>query len=256
MIKSWAINVKKSIKKRIFFEQQAKRVNLDFKFYDAVTPKTLHNHEINSNEILQRKLFARPLLKTEIACAISHRNLWQMLIDDKNADYYCIFEDDTFINKDLVKILNHDKLNNLDLIKFSGIKIPPHLSLFNIYKKYKLVNFAYGPLDAAAYRISKKGAQKLLSFTYDLTYPIDVMMDRSYDHGIKINAVLPYPCKTEWHFNPKDPLYTDIGPREFKYEKSRSFLSKLSTRINRVQTSFKKRISYLKLYFNHKINSL
>ena len=33
------------------------------------------------------------------------------------------------------------------------------------------------------------------------------MMDRSYDHGVTIYGILPYPCKTEWHFDPKDPIY-------------------------------------------------
>ena len=54
------------------------------------------------------------------------------------------------------------------------------------------------------------------------------MMDRTYEHSVPIYAILPYPCKTEWHFDPKDPLYTDIGPREFKYEFDRNFISKFS----------------------------
>ena len=78
------------------------------------------------------------------------------------------------------------------------------------------------------------------------------MIDRTYEHGVPIHAILPYPCKTEWHFDPKDPLYTDIGPREFKYELNRSFYSKFSTRFNRLLTSFKKRISILKLLLNIK----
>ena len=73
------------------------------------------------------------------------------------------------------------------------------------------------------------------------------MMDRSYDHGIDIHSILPYPCNTEWRFDPKDPLYTDIGPREFKYPPNSSFFSKMPTRVNRVRTSFKKRMSHLKL---------
>ena len=76
------------------------------------------------------------------------------------------------------------------------------------------------------------------------------MMDRTYEHGVPIYAILPYPCKTEWHFDPKDPLYTDIGPREFKYEFDRGFVSKFSTRYNRLLTSFKKRISICKLLLN------
>ena len=252
MFKSWVINVKKSKIKRDFFSKQAKNINLNFKYFNAVTPEKLYLYEFISNKDLQRKFFARPLLETEIACALSHRTLWKQLLNDEKVDYYCIFEDDTFVNKDLIEILNNKSLNNIDLIKFSGIKIPPHKFLAKCNNKYKVVKFAYGPLDAAAYRISKNGAKKLLSYTYNLIYPIDIMMDRTYEHGVPIHAILPYPCKTEWHFDPKDPLYTDIGPREFKYELNRSFFSKFSTRFNRLLTSLKKRISILRLLMNIK----
>ena len=252
MFKSWVINVKKSKLKRDFFSKQAKNINLNFKYFNAVTPNKLHLYDFISDKNLQRKFFARPLLPTEIACAVSHRTLWKQLLNDNDADYYCIFEDDTLINKDLIKILSYKSLNNIDFIKFSGIKIPPHKSFDKLNDKYSIIKFAYVPLDAAAYRISKNGAKRLLSYTFNLIYPIDVMMDRSYDHGVSIYAILPYPCKTEWHFDPKDPLYTDIGPREFKYEFNRSFVSKFSTRFYRLLTSVKKRISILRLLLSRK----
>ena len=55
-----------------------------------------------------------------------------------------------------------------------------------------------------------------------------------------------------YDFDPKDPLYTDIGPRDFKYEHNRGFFSKFSTRLNRLLTSLKKRISIFKLLLNLK----
>jgi len=252
MFKSWVINVRKSKVKRDFFSKQAKIINLNFKYFNAVTPEKLNFYEFVSNKNIQRKFFARPLLDTEIACAVSHRTLWKQLLDDNETNYYYIFEDDTYVNKDLIEIINNKSLKNIDLIKFSGIKTPPYKLCSILNSKYKIVKFAYGPLDAAAYRISKHAASKLLSYTHNLIYPIDVMMDRTYEHGIPIYAVLPYPCKTEWHFDPKDPLYTDIGPREFKYEYNRGFFSKFSTRFNRLLTSLKKRISIFKLLLNLK----
>ena len=108
---------------------------------------------------------------------------------------------------------------------------------------------AYGPLDAAAYRISKMAARKLIQFTYNITHPIDIMLDRSFDHGVPIYAVFPYPCKTDWHFDRDDPLFTDIGLRENKYVKGTKLFSVYKTRLNRIKTSFKKRFAHLKLLF-------
>ena len=72
MIKSWVINVKASSKKRKFFIEQGKKANLNFKFFDAVTPSTLYMHDFISDPNIQRTKFARPLMETEVACALSH----------------------------------------------------------------------------------------------------------------------------------------------------------------------------------------
>ncbi len=249
MIKSWVINVKSSKEKRKFFLEQAKKCKLDFTFFDAVTPKTLHLYDYKSDPNLQKSMFARPLMKTEIACAISHISLWKLLLEDNEVEYYCIFEDDTYLNENLSKLIKNIKIKNFDFIKFSGLKKVPYKNIIKINNKYSLVRLAYGPLDAASYMISKKAARKLIEYTYNLTHPIDIMLDRSFDHGIPIHAIFPYPCKTDWHFEINDPLFTDIGLREYKYEKGTSVFFILKTRLNRVKTSFKKRFAHLKLLF-------
>ncbi len=249
MIKSWVINVKSSKNKRKFFLEQANNCELNFKFFEAVTPKTLHLYDFLSDPNIQRSKFARPLMKTEIACAISHISLWKKLLEDDEAEYYCIFEDDTYLDKNLTKIITNPKIENFDLIKFSGLKKVPYKKIHSINNNYSLMKLAYGPLDAASYRISKKAAKKLINYTYNLTHPIDIMLDRSFDHGIPIHAVFPYPCKTDWHFEKDDPLFTDIGLREYKYEKDTKLYFVLNTRINRLKTSIKKRFAHLKLLF-------
>ena len=55
MFKSWVINVKKSKAKREFFNRQAQNINLDFKYFEAVTPNKLHLYELISNKDLQRR---------------------------------------------------------------------------------------------------------------------------------------------------------------------------------------------------------
>ncbi len=249
MIKSWVINVKASSKKRKFFIEQGKKANLNFKFFDAVTPSTLHMHDFISDPNIQRTKFARPLLQTEVACALSHISLWKMLIEDKEAKYYCIFEDDTYLDENMSSLISNPKIADYDLIKFSGLKKVPQKKIAEINNVYSLHKLAYGPLDAASYRISKKAAKILINFTYNLTHPIDIMIDRSYDHGIPIHAIFPYPCKTDWHFDKNDPLFTDIGLREYKYEKGTTLFSILKTRYNRIKTSFKKRFAHLRLLF-------
>jgi len=66
--------------------------------------------------------------------------------------------------KDLVEIINHEKLKNIDFLKFSGLKKTPFKKITSINSKYDLHLLAYGPLDAAAYRISKSAARILIPF--------------------------------------------------------------------------------------------
>ena len=60
-------------------------------------------------------------------------------------------------------------------------------------------------------------------------------MDRSFEHKVPIYAVKPYPVISEWHNDPKDPLYTDIGVRTYKYSSNRSFFDRLKTKLIRIK---------------------
>ena len=247
--KVFVINVRNNKTKQEHFNKEAKKINLKFDFFPAITPKEIKSVKNYYNPKLTEKLYGRPLMDTEIACALSHISLWKMLIEDKEAKYYCIFEDDTYLDENMSSLISNPKIVDYDLIKFSGLKKVPQKKIAEINNVYSLHKLAYGPLDAASYRISKKAAKILINFTYNLTHPIDIMIDRSYDHGIPIHAIFPYPCKTDWHFDKNDPLFTDIGLREYKYEKGTTQFSILTTRYNRIKTSFKKRFAHLLLLF-------
>ena len=52
---------------------------------------------------------------------------------------------------------------------------------------------------------------------------------------------------SEWHNDPKDPLFTDIGLRTYKYSKSRNFFDRFKTKWIRLKTSYHRRVSKLKL---------
>ena len=120
----------------------------------------------------------------------------------------------------------------------------------NISKDSSLVQFSYGCLTGAAYRISKKGARKLLDYCNNIKYPIDILLDRSFDHGVINYGILPFPVETDWHNNDQDPLFTDIGIRKSKLNNI-SLKIKIIRKFNRIKTSYSRRISALKLFFKY-----
>ena len=136
------------------------------------------------------------------------------------------------------------------MVKFSGQHERPEKKITELIQNRSLYRLAYGPLDASGYLISKQGAKQLLPYALRLNFAIDVIMDRTFDHKIPIYCVKPYPIISEWHNDPKDPLFTDIGLRTYKYSKNRNFFERLITKLIRIQTSYFRRLARLRLFFN------
>lgn len=244
----FVINIKTNKNKRLHITNEAKKINLKFKFFNALTPKKLPKLSHNYKSSRTRVFYGRPLLETEMACALSHIALWRQLLDDKKNEFYIILEDDVFFNSDLNFLYNNLELKKYDLIRLSGTKIRYNKKIKKIDEKRSIHEFSYGCLTGGGYRISKNGAEKLIKYCINLTNPIDVMLDRSFDHGIINYAVMPFPVETEFHFDPNDPLFTDIGLRKSRYLDSSNF-SILKTKIHKLKTSFYRRKDCIKLFF-------
>ena len=78
------------------------------------------------------------------------------------------------------------------------------------------------------------------------------MLDRTFDHEVINYAVMPFPVKTDFHFDPMDPLYTDIGLRKSRYLDSSKF-SIFKTKVHKLKTSFYRRKDCIKLFFKNSI---
>ena len=214
---TWVINISKNKIRRDFISNQLDLIGIDYNIFNAITPSSKTDIKHNYNERRTEIHYGRPLMKTELACALSHISLWIKLLNQNQHSHYLILEDDVVIDKKLKKLL----------------------------KSYDFRQF-----DASAYLISKKAVLKILPYALELNFAIDVIMDRSFEHKIPIYAVKPYPIESKWHNDPKDPLFTDIGLRTYKYSKNRKFLDRFRTRLVRIKTSYHRRIARLKLFFD------
>ena len=250
--KCFVINVISNHKKRAHIKLQAKIINLRFNFFKAYIPKDLPKLKHNYNAERTRKYYGRPLLETEMACALSHIELWKLLLEEKKTDFYIILEDDVFFNDDINFLYNNFELKKYDLIRLSGTKIRYNKKIKKIDNNRNLHELSYGCLTGGGYRISKRGAKKLIDYCINLTNPIDVMLDRSFDHKVINYAVMPFPVQTDFHFDPKDPLFTDIGLRKSRYLDSSKF-SILKTKVHKLKTRFYRRKDCIKLFFKSSI---
>ena len=247
--KVFVINVKDNKVKQEHFKKEAKKINLQFHFFEAITPKDIFSIHNNYDPQKTKKAYGRPLMPTEIACALSHISLWKKLQTDHEVDKYLILEDDVIIKKNFNYLFNNPKLDEYGLIRLCGNKIHYNKKLLNLDNNSHLVEFSYGCLTGGAYIINKSVTKDLIKYCLNLTHAIDIMMDRSFSHNITNYGVLPFPVTTDWHNDTKDPLFTDIGIRDDKYKNNINLYLKLLMKFERLKTSFYKRISILKLFF-------
>lgn len=225
----------------------ATKHDIPLRFFPAITPNRL-NEVKNEYHPLRTKLWwGRPLIPTEQACCLSHIQVWRDFISSEH-DYLLVFEDDLKIQDDFMKMLSAlFKLNTLpDFIKLSGQHLRPNIKYQDInFKDAALYLYAYGPIDAAGYILSKKGAIKLEKYCKKMHMAIDIMMDRSFDHGIPIYCLKPFYVAPIVDLT--GDLMSQIGDRINKYNHN-NFLIKFITRILRLHSSNKKRLATLKIY--------
>lgn len=180
----YVINVKTDMERKKHMIAQCQKHHLHVKFLDAVNGLELNSREIenvySSNCAIME--IGRELISGEIGCALSHRNIYQKIIDFK-IEKAIVFEDDIVLAKNFLNLievlqelpseiecllLGHnadiEKDRNLWLSQWGGIPI----SSFGIARRpTKLQHGTYG------YLITYKGAQKLLKATRIIDRPID-----------------------------------------------------------------------------------
>ncbi len=247
-IKTFAINVPSNEFRRDRILSQAGKAGVDIQIFDAITPDTMAGIPHTYNPTKTRHFTGRELMETEKACALSHIQLWRQLQNDNNADYYLILEDDIDVIHNMGDILNALDLSKIDFLKLSGQQNRPMKKLRDVNNEFSLYRYAFGPLDAAAYIVSKQGAQKLEDYCQTLLSPIDILMDRSYDHGVPIYGVLPYAGSTQFNFESDNPLFTDIGVRNHKYAPDITKGEKLIVKYHRLVGSLKRHLATLCLH--------
>ena len=250
-VKVFAINVENNTYRREKILSQQEICGYAIEIFKAITPQGIERQSEKYNSKKARRFTGCDLLPTEIACSLSHLQLWKKLINDPENDYYIILEDDiTFTGNiaDITAGITKNTHVKIDFLKFSGQHNRPNKHIARINQDYCLHKFAYGPLDAAAYMLSKDGARKLYNYCKEMHSPIDILMDRTYSHGVGVYCVQPYPASSKWCMEEGDPLYSDIGPRVYKYAPDILLLEKTMFKLQRLYGSLLKRIYAVKLY--------
>jgi glycosyl transferase family 25 len=174
LIKAVVINLDRSVHRLNWFMDNAKKVDLNVLKLSAVDAQS----DSNKSLILSFKGEGSELSDGEIACILSHRLAWKILVDSTDS-HLIIFEDDVHLSTNISQLLkNFQDISNCDLIKLETIFVPVSLSQKNNKSCGNLqiplmLTRHYG---SAGYIVSRECALRLLNLTEVCYQPVDSIL--------------------------------------------------------------------------------
>ena len=189
------------------------------------------------------------LRPAEIACGLSHLTLWRQLMDDQRADAYVIFEDDAQIVADIPNLLKDVDISKMTMVRLNSMKTRNRINrtVQELTPPYRVIKLPYGLLGTLAYVIAKPAAEKLIPYCEQFTAAIDTMYDRSYENGVPVYAIHPYPVSLPTSsLRETDPGFlSQIQPPMAmpKYSPSLSLYGRTKIRFLRLMRSSQKRLA-------------
>ena len=186
------ISLSDATERRAGFVERARATTLRWTFFDAHRELgaglTCHPDEAVVAS-------GRPLLPAELGCYSSHYHAWLSLLDSL-AGQMIVLEDDT--------IVDWTFLETLAGVDFGAAAVS-YLRLFArrpsafrlhgeaIERQRYLVEYAAYAHGTQGYVITRAGAERFARHCRRARRPVDIEMDRAWDHGVPCLAVFPFP---------------------------------------------------------------
>lgn len=196
--KIYVINMKSSIGRREKIKARLDALGLPFDFFDAVRGADLDYKNASYYDRKKRlRYFGRDLLPGEIGCLLSHRGVYQKMVED-NVGVALVLEDDVTLADDfkeiLERIMAHDK--KWDLLRFLGNKKPfskGYRTLEALDDTHSFIRIPTVPGGAYGYILTRHAAEVLIEHTSCSAFPIDTIHGRVWDTGLDVYTLLPSP---------------------------------------------------------------
>ncbi|GGF60867.1 glycosyltransferase family 25 protein [Alteromonas lipolytica] len=198
----WLINLDKCADRLVSATEQLQRAGLTAERFSAVNGKALSEEEIAAcyDEQANKAFFRRPISRGEIGCYLSHRTLWQRMVDEQ-IEVAVIIEDDIIIDPKFGEVISKiAQVKHWDMIKLAARRGCEGDERFDLGDGYSLVNFAKVPNCTTGYAITLSGAKKLLS-RRRFFRPVDVDLQFYPELNLSVFATQPYRLSANKEFD-------------------------------------------------------
>lgn len=146
----------------------------------------------------------------EIACVEGHRRMWMKFLAT-GEPLGIFFEDDVRIEGRFCEVIGAAAslaTKEWDVLRLECVwprrvlRRGPELPCGTV-----IVTRRHDCRGSAAYMLTRRSAERLLVCTDPFWLPIDVIIDRYWDHGLRLRSLDPLPCK-------QAAVASDIGARD------------------------------------------
>jgi glycosyl transferase, family 25 len=152
---------------------------IDASELDSAISKRVYDEHAN------RRNYLAPLSPQEMACFLSHRRAWQTFLTTRDDPFAVFLEDDAApLFGDLDLQLLQQSFADSDRAQI--------IKLYRPRSDYtRLRRPLVPPLGAVAQAMNRAAAEALLKFSERFYEPIDVALQRWWDHGARITVACP-----------------------------------------------------------------
>lgn len=240
-MKCLVVNLDRSIDRLPHVTKEFGKLGVNFERVSAVDWHDLKDTAIS--RIVKRSPKFKPLTYPTIACFLSHKKCWQMIVDGQE-DYVAVFEDDVIFSEKAAKFLLD---SNWIPAGTKMIKIETELSSVVVGKGKLSIDNEYdlrvlaGPHNGTCgYIISKDYATYLLSVSHNLNCQVDIFLFDPRAKPMRENDVLqlvPAVCIQKQFYAPKEEDFGSTivvnGRERYLKDESKGMLQKLVREIRR-----------------------
>lgn len=243
-LKTYIINLEKSTVRRQYMQDLLSKFEfLDLEFIKAIDGRSLSDEALHSRFDFKRSraLYGKTMNAGEIGCVLSHRKVYQELLDSEDP-YALVLEDDISVVRDLnlLDLEAVDKIANSDrprILLLSGD--------YSYFKRRTPVVRVYAANGAYAYIINREAAKRIFS----VSAPSNLADDWKFykRKGVKLFAVYPYMIDANTNM---ELLGSDVKQDIWSIDRSKMAVSEV---IIQACTSFIERMFRVFNHYEYKI---
>lgn len=225
--KTFLINLDKSVDRLERSTALLDEHNVNFERVSAVYGADLSEQELSAVYDYQLpNAYYKKLNVGEIGCYLSHRKVWQKIVDEQ-LDFAVILEDDFNIVGDFNQMLSTVSCLGVTwhYLKLAGHNRARKALYQAAVDNFELIVYDKVPARTCAQVVSLAGAKQLLKTSAPFKRPIDIDLQYWWEKDVRVLGLLPYVVE------PNDTAVSEIDKLARRNKAEKSHARKLTDKV-------------------------